>query len=118
MLLATQTLLTTGPQEELGSSSAKTATPHSAVCTEALCEAVPSLPHTLFRKSWWKDLTSDHKSGSLPSGIRVCGATLSEGSRRNIQTREEGGSSPTHWSPQTEAAQKAKGSSVSAGQSP
>ena len=42
MLLATQALLTTEPQEGLGSSSVKTATPHSAVCTEALCEAVPS----------------------------------------------------------------------------
>lgn len=42
VLLATEALLTTEPQEGLGSSSVKTATPHSAVCTEALCEAVPS----------------------------------------------------------------------------
>lgn len=51
VLLATQALLTTGPQEELGSSSAKTATPHSAVCTEALREAVPSpSPHSVQEK--------------------------------------------------------------------
>lgn len=42
VLLSTQALLGTEPQEGPGSSSAKTATPHSAVCMEALCKAVPS----------------------------------------------------------------------------
>ena len=76
-------------------------------------------PRLCSGKAGGRMLTSGHKSEPLPSGRRVYGTTLSEGSRGNTQTREEGGSSSTHWSLQTAAAQKAKdNSSVSAGQSP